>query len=60
MYQDYTATVQRDIARALYGYLGNEYPLPTLNEMREPESKPKEDERTGREIVDGLIKKLTQ
>lgn len=60
MYQDYVATVQRDIAVALYKYLGGEYPLPALHEMREPEKKPDADERTGREIVDSLIKKLTQ
>lgn len=60
MYQDYVAMVQRDIAKALYKYFGGEYPLPALHEMREPDRKPKDDERTGQEIVDGLIQKLKQ
>ena len=60
MVQDYTAMVQRDIAKALYKYLGGEYPMPALHEMREPEKKPKKDDRSGSEIVNGLIKKLKQ
>ena len=59
-YQEYTADVQNAIASGLYKYFGGSISLPSLREIWYPEEKPKEDDRTGREIVDRLIDRLTK
>ena len=52
MWQEYVATVLYSIGRMIGG---ESYPIMTYNELMHPQPK---DERTGGEIISGLIDKL--
>ena len=59
-YQMYVADTQAAILTVFGKYLGAEFEAPSLREIWFPEAPKAQDERTGREIVDDLILRLTQ
>lgn len=59
LFQQYMATCTGVLAKLAAQYCGNEWTMPSYYEMTHPEEKPKDDRRTGEQIRQDLIKKLT-
>ena len=59
-YKYYVAFCLNRIAEAATIDHGGEWKLPNLYEMEHPQEKPKRDDRTGREIVDDIVKRLSK
>ena len=59
LYKDYTATYIGVITRAILSFGRADAEIPSYIELAHPQTK-KEDERTGGEIIDSLVERLTK
>lgn len=58
MYRDYIGACAGMLTKMLAGIGGQRLDIPSYIELAHPERKEKDDDRSGREILDGLISRM--